>query len=47
MSCLNNSIAERKSLTVCLSFCLISFNFLYAITLRLVGSVIRLCKYLT
>jgi hypothetical protein len=47
MSCLNNLIAKRRFLTVCLSFCLIFFSFLYAVILRLAGSVIRLCKYLT
>jgi hypothetical protein len=47
MSYLNNSITERKFLTVRPSLCLISFSFLYAVTLRLAGSVIKLCKYLT
>jgi hypothetical protein len=47
MSCLSNLIAERKSLIICLSPYLISFNFLYAVILRLAGSVIRLYKYLT
>jgi hypothetical protein len=47
MSYLNNSITERKSLTIYLSPYLIFFNFSYAITLRLTESVTKLCKYLT
>jgi hypothetical protein len=47
MSCLSNSIAERRFLIVCLLPYLISFSFLYAVILRLAGSVTRLCKYLT
>jgi hypothetical protein len=47
MSCLSNSIAECRFLTIYLSSCLIFFSFLYAVTLRLAGSVIRLYKYLT